>query len=98
MAEFALKNEITMKMIDICKSSGIMGGFKCSDDWMRGFIFGAETARGVEIPAHWYDEIMADVKKGVGGKKHGYDENLEWEPVTTTKKKPTKPKSTVFGE
>lgn len=35
---------------------------KASNQYIRGFISGYSTAKNVDIPCHWYDQIIVEIE------------------------------------
>jgi hypothetical protein len=65
--EITFKKEIISKLIDVQDTIKKHTREQClPEQFVRGFIMGAETAKDIKLPSHWYDEIIQAIKTNCG--------------------------------
>jgi len=63
-SEIVLKNNIIEELKRIQKTIDKNNLYlKLDDKFIRGFIMGAEWTTGLEVPSHWIEKIIAEVKQ-----------------------------------
>lgn len=62
MSEIEFKEKLIK---DLQKKQLLMDKYNApplSEDFIRGYIFGAEDTKGLELPPHWYPEMVRKVQ------------------------------------
>ena len=62
--EVCLKREIIKKLREDMVSR--LGRIPAQSQFIRGFVYCAETITDVPLPSHWYDEIIREVEVSPG--------------------------------
>jgi hypothetical protein len=64
--ELEFKNSIIKNLINdqqIVRKHTNQKDFKTSEDFIRGYIMGAECATSIKLPSYWYNDIIKAVRE-----------------------------------